>query len=346
MDSIADAASGLRAFARLVAREPGPGSGDRSDVDAVVRVARCFAQPVRNQGRTAAEIATTLEKLGTTLRTLLDEDESVRRDHPERAIDQMLAAVAGVIVEEEMRRGRELSGTIDVFTRTLSHELKNPIGAAEGGAQMMLDDAIAADPAQRRRFAEMIVRNLKRATALVSDLRLIITAQGGDDVRGTPRALRDVIGDAFHEVRGASIDRGIHLAAMEPFPELTVDGARVSLVLMNLVWNAVKYSDPSKPERWVRVGARRSDSDGWHCFVADNGLGIPEVEQGRVFDRFHRAHVGVAPGTGLGLSITREAIEQLGGRIWLESTVGVGSTFYFSLPDSPGTPGAAYEPAP
>lgn len=327
---IEEAAQGFRDFASVV--NAAAADGREAPMDEIVRVARAFSRPARTRGRTADDFAATIQALGPALADIV---EPIRRAHlpdVDREVARMISAVAGVLIEEEIRERRELAGTIDIFTRTLAHELKNPIGAAEGGAQMILDDAIAADPARRRRFAELIVRNLRRAGELVNDLRLIIAARRGEEAESRPQAFAAIVSDVIHEVRGGAAQRGVKITVADPLPDLVVDGARISLVMMNLVWNAIKYADTAKGERWVRLGARQSVGDGWYCFVADNGLGIPNDHQKLVFERFHRAHPHVATGTGLGLTITREAIEQLGGRIWLESSEGAGTTFYFTLP--------------
>jgi signal transduction histidine kinase len=249
----------------------------------------------------------------------------------ERLLAQLAREVAEVVAEEAARERRDLSGTVEVFTRTLAHEIKNPLGAAAGAAQMILDDVIGSDEAQRQRFAELITRNVRRATELVNDLRALVAIRAGGDRPPRPQPLRCIVDDVLHEVEGAADEQGVVLAVAEPLPEATVDGARVSLILMNLTWNAIKYADRDKPERWVRIGARLDASGTLSCFVADNGLGIPEAEQARIFERYQRAHPDAAPGTGLGLSIARESVEQLGGHIWVESEVGLGSSFSFTI---------------
>jgi signal transduction histidine kinase len=120
---------------------------------------------------------------------------------------------------------------------------------------------------------------------------------------------------------------------------LFVDPARVELVLLNLVSNAIKYSDPEKPEAFVEIGseAHRDDAGVCEIHVRDNGLGIPESHRDAVFDRFFRAHahldgeLGVS-GTGLGLAIVSDCIRELGGSIRCESGTGEGTTFYLTLP--------------
>jgi signal transduction histidine kinase len=122
---------------------------------------------------------------------------------------------------------------------------------------------------------------------------------------------------------------------VQPLPTIDVDTTRVGIALVNLVSNAIKYSDPEKPERWVRVSVERAEPKEahlWKVTVSDNGLGIPNAFQPQVFERHFRAHPDAAEGTGLGLAITRQVIEQGGGRLWFESEEGKGSAFHFTIP--------------
>ena len=124
-------------------------------------------------------------------------------------------------------------------------------------------------------------------------------------------------------------ERGVEIVVLEPIPDVQVDATRVELALINLIGNAVKYSDPNEGHRWVRIGVQRQEDGYWRISVSDNGMGIPEEMQELVFEQFVRAHPEVADGTGLGLAIVRTAIEQMGGRIWLESEHGTGTTVHF-----------------
>src|SRR5690606_18334124 len=116
-------------------------------------------------------------------------------------------------------------------------------------------------------------------------------------------------------------------------PDLLVDASRVEIVLLNLISNGAKYADPAEPVRWVRISFKLSpDSGQWLVEVADNGSGIPTELRGRIFDRFFRGHPEMAEGSGLGLAIVREALQQLGSSLDVESEPGQGTTFCFSLP--------------
>ena len=130
-------------------------------------------------------------------------------------------------------------------------------------------------------------------------------------------------------------EREVRIEVREPIPDVQVDATRVELALINLIGNAIKYSDPEEDDRWVRVGVQRQEDGHWRISVSDNGLGIPEEMQALVFEQFVRAHPEVADGTGLGLSIVRTAVEQIGGRIWLESENGTGTAFHLTVVDPP-----------
>jgi signal transduction histidine kinase len=128
----------------------------------------------------------------------------------------------------------------------------------------------------------------------------------------------------------------VELRTSGDFPKLYLDTGALELVLMNLISNAIKYSDPAKTQRLVEVTSHVSDRD-YELSVADNGLGIPAEARATVFERFTRAHAALdeqlgVEGTGLGLSIVDECVKSLGGRIVVDSEEGVGTTFRITLP--------------
>ncbi len=295
--------------------------------------------PVLLHGRRLGEIFTRLrvppEAIGRLLGTLrqavkVDEREGAP-GKLEGAFGALCAATAQAIAETAPARSSPPQG-LEQFTRILAHELKNPIGAAQGAAAMLLDDVVMNDPAHRKRFAEMIVRNLRRAVDLISDLRIIVA---DDETPSRPQSLVSIAENVLHEVEDAAREHGVRVSLLEPMPEANIDVARGTLVLMNIVWNAIKYSDPAKDDRWARICVKATPDDTWQCSVSDNGVGIPEEDRQRVFERFERGQDHEATGSGLGLAIAREALEQIGGRIWLDSEVGHGTTFSFSWPRHP-----------
>jgi len=129
--------------------------------------------------------------------------------------------------------------------------------------------------------------------------------------------------------------RGV-VIEIDPLPEVRLEPARVELVFLNLLANAVKYSDPNKAERWVRV-RRQEDGSALSIAVADNGLGVPRARLASIFEAFVRVHADrdaelKTQGLGLGLSIVRDAMEALGGSVTVESAEGEGTTFVLCWP--------------
>jgi light-regulated signal transduction histidine kinase (bacteriophytochrome) len=121
------------------------------------------------------------------------------------------------------------------------------------------------------------------------------------------------------------------VVSWEKLPVIRADPTMLRIALQNLVENGIKFHRPAQKPR-VQVSARRSD-DGWQFFVQDDGIGIPPQYCHKIFEMFERLHSPESyPGTGMGLAISRRIIERHGGRIWVESEEGRGSTFCFSLP--------------
>ena len=122
----------------------------------------------------------------------------------------------------------------------------------------------------------------------------------------------------------------------DPLPVVMADAAQLTQLFQNLIGNAVKFRHDDVPPE-IHVGAKRQ-SDQWVLWVKDNGIGIPPDQYDRIFEVFERLHGQKKyPGSGVGLAICRKIVERHGGRIWVESSVGEGTTFYFTLPDAGGS---------
>ncbi len=138
----------------------------------------------------------------------------------------------------------------------------------------------------------------------------------------------EVIKDVQIHLRTAIAESGASVISSD-LPKMTADGSQVRQLFQNLVSNAIKYRGESPPV--IKVSAKHVDGD-WLFSVADNGLGIDPENRQRIFEMFSRIHDRSVPGTGIGLAICQRVVERLGGRIWVESTPGEGSTFYFTIP--------------
>ncbi|MGH7664888.1 MAG: ATP-binding protein [Gemmatimonadaceae bacterium] len=238
-------------------------------------------------------------------------------------------------MERIRARVAEREDRLRAFNRTLTHELRNRIGAAMGAGHLLELPDLAAS--EREKLAGVVVRNTKAMQGTLDNL-LELTRLTAEPENQRHIRLADAAAEALRQLRDMARGREVNISLSADLPEIDVNAAAVELCLSNLVSNAIKYADPAAPERWVEIRGRMSgDSDGGCSViieVADNGLGVPEGKRGRLFERFFRAHEQSASdveGTGLGLSIVRETVRSLGGRVFAEFPEH-GSVFGMVLP--------------
>lgn len=269
------------------------------------------------------------------------------------AITLIQQATTVQFLQRTTERLQERDERLRAFNRTLAHEFRNRIGAASGAAQLL--GMIELPDADRRAMADVVVRNVDGMRNTLENL-LELSRIGQADTRQQrhvllPRAAAEVA----RSLRDFAAAHRVEVR-VDVLPEVEVSAAAVELCLTNLVSNAVKYADPTRPVRWVTVeGELAADADDGQeviIRVRDNGLGVPEAQREGLFRRFFRAHEHSAShveGTGLGLSIVRETVRALGGRVWAEFP-DVGTVFAFALParrgaDRRGSDSSAPDPA-
>ena len=253
---------------------------------------------------------------------------------------QYLAAVSPVRTEDEVfgvvlllfdvTQKHQAEQLRREFTANVSHELKTPLHAISGYAELMKSGMVP--PEDMARFSEKIYAETQRLIQLVEDtLRLSRLDEGAEDMQWSDLDLYDAAQQAVQELSAPAELNGISLtlegapAVIHGIPQL------VSGILFNLTDNAVKYNRPGGSVT-VRVEARE---DGALLTVADTGIGIPEEHRERVFERFYRvdkSHSKEVGGTGLGLSIVKHAVLILGAKLSLESQVGEGTTITVRFP--------------
>ena len=247
----------------------------------------------------------------------------------------------------------EYTGTItshaarlESFNHMVSHELRQPLGTLMYALPLLKAEVASGDAGRQSHLLAVMERNVSRLSQLMEQLetlsRLRTARADAPDVQQTDVA--SVAWEVARQLREMADARGVDIQVLEPLPALVIDMARLELILMNLMSNAVKYSDPDKPQRAVRVEEAPSSDEATLCIaIRDNGLGIPADQLPTVFHRFVRAHadrdseLGVR-GSGLGLAIAGECAEAVGGAIRVESEVGAGTTFFLSVPREPRTP--------
>jgi signal transduction histidine kinase len=262
------------------------------------------------------------------------------------AIWLLMQTTVNTFVAEYTRTISSHAARLESFNRMVSHELRQPLGTLMYAVPLLKAETERGDTARQEHLFAVMERNIVKLTQLMEQLeslsRLRTDRTDAPDVQCTD--VTTIAWEVARQLREMADARGVDIHVTEPLPELVIDVARLELVLMNLMSNAVKYSDPNKPQRLVVVEEGPSDDPDSVCIaVRDNGLGIPEDHLATVFRRFIRAHaerdseLGVR-GSGLGLAIAAECAEAVGGSIRVESTVGAGTTFLLSVPREPRAP--------
>jgi signal transduction histidine kinase len=259
------------------------------------------------------------------------------------AVRTLMRTTVDTFVAEYTAALEERNERIGAFNRMASHELRSPIGTLLFASAALNIDTVRSDPARLAKVAAAIQTNAERLSWLVANLQRLARL---DDHLEAPNHQRVELGTIAMEVARQlgemAAARNMTIDFDPQLPTIYGDPAQIELVLMNLVSNAIKYSDPAKPRSFVEISAAgEAGSDGAVTIcIRDNGIGIPEGDRSAIFDRFFRAHpqrdeeLGVS-GTGLGLAIVAECLRALGGSIRCESGVGEGTAFFVTLPAQP-----------
>ncbi|MCX6927848.1 MAG: PAS domain S-box protein, partial [Verrucomicrobia bacterium] len=229
--------------------------------------------------------------------------------------------------EELQRSNRDL----EQFASIASHDLQEPLRAVVGYVnllQMRFPEKL--DP-KVREYITGAIGGAKRMEQLIADL-LAYSRVSARDQALQPADLNAVLADALASLK-TSITESRAEVTNDALPTAHVDARQITQVFQNLVGNAIKFCGESTPK--IHVGARQEEGR-WVISVRDNGIGIAVEHFQRIFKIFQRLHTRKAyPGTGIGLAICQRIVERHGGKIWIESQPGEGSTFFFYLPHAP-----------
>jgi len=252
---------------------------------------------------------------------------------PVRASEEGGTAIGAVLVLHDISELRRLERVRQDFVANVSHEFKTPLTAIRGFAETLLGGALD-DVDHRRRFVEIIQDHAERLTRLTDDLLKLSTIEAGKmdlEFRTVnPADLLKLCADTA-SFAAKKKQQTIKIECARDLAAIRGDSGRLRDVLQNLLDNAVQYT----PAGGHIVASALADGSEIVFTVADNGIGIPHAEQERIFERFYRVDEGRSRevgGTGLGLSIARHIAEAHGGKIWVESAIGQGSRFHFSVP--------------
>ncbi|MGV3486735.1 MAG: sensor histidine kinase [Planctomycetaceae bacterium] len=271
-------------------------------------------------------------------------DDRSRRSLRVRCSSLNYGNVAGVLItahdESETRRSDEVRRE---FVANVSHELKTPLAAIKGYAETV-EMAIDDDPEAAKHFVSQIREQCKRLESLIADMMTLARAQAGSQhLRPTTVDLQDIIAESIKTYAPVAAARRIALTHLADSAEpvlVHADREATLTIANNVIGNAIRYT----PEGGAVVAGCRSEASFGVLSVQDNGIGIAENEQQRIFERFYRgdrSRKHSSSGTGLGLSIVKNLTQAQGGEVRLRSRQGEGSTFEIFLP----APAAKLQPA-
>ena len=257
-----------------------------------------------------------------------------------RLSDRASIAISNAQLYDEVQRANVAKSD---FVSFVSHELKNPMTSIKGYTELLAAGAVGPITDPQKNFLNTIRSNVERMTILVSDLNDVSKIEAGrlrfdfaavdikDVVEEVMRSLRRMLEEKQQEI-------SIELAA--DLPLAWADKGRLVQIVTNFISNSCKYtpeggklivSAEASENRWDEEGARQV----LHFWVKDNGIGISEEDQKKIFTKFFRSEdpkTREAPGTGLGLNITKSLVEAQGGQIWFESKFREGTIFHFTIP--------------
>ncbi|MGB8323462.1 MAG: ATP-binding protein [Candidatus Acidiferrum sp.] len=238
-----------------------------------------------------------------------------------------------VIVLHDITELRKLERIRRDFVANVSHEFRTPLTAIQGFTETLLAGAMD-DPQNRLRFLGIILEHSRRLARLTEDL-LKLSQMDADRLELEVRrvSVSVLVESCYETARHRAAEKELNLSLDLPpgIPDVSGDARRLQEVLQNLLDNANQYTLPGGK---ITLSVQRRAEEVIFT-VSDTGIGIPQADQPRIFERFYRvdaARSREAGGTGLGLAIARHLIEVHGGRIWVESELGVGSKFHFSVP--------------
>lgn len=237
-------------------------------------------------------------------------------------------------MEEALKKGAgELARSnrdLEEFARIISHDLQEPLRMVTGFLQLLQMQNKEKLDGKSNEYIGFAVDGATRMKALITGL-LDYSRAGGRELVLQPAELQGLLDTALANLE-PRIRKSGAVITHDPMPERNVDAGQISQIFQNLLCNALKFT--KEPPR-IHVGAARRANE-WTISVRDNGIGIDPKSQGRLFEVFQKLHDREEyEGTGIGLAICKKIVQRHGGRIWVESAPGRGSTFYFSLPDAP-----------
>ena len=284
-------------------------------------------------------------------------NEELEIHHPDGRVFPILASgaplrnelghIAGAIVAfQDIAKMREVDRLKDEFVSLVSHELRTPLTSIRGSVQLVLDDPQAAPDAEHRQLLQIALNNCERLVRIINDILDVSKIESGNlALRRKPAHVAELVRQSMDVVATPARNARVAVAANVPanLKAVMVDPDRIVQALVNLLSNAVKFAPTDST---VTVNVTGTDHT-VTIAVADQDEGIAPENLNRLFQKFHQVDSSSSRkkgGTGLGLAITKALVEQHGGRIFVDSELGKGTRFSFTLPTATAEEAAAMAP--
>jgi PAS domain S-box-containing protein len=226
---------------------------------------------------------------------------------------------------------RKSNDDLNQFAYAASHDLQEPLRLVALYSQMLQKKYSDRLDAQADQYVSYVINGAHRMEVLLKDLLAYSQVGSLGDGPAAPVVVSEALRKALLNLQ-ASVDQNQALVTWNGLPTVQAHEIRLVQLLQNLVGNAIKYRGSDRPQ--VHIDAERQLGE-WRFSVKDNGIGIKPEYMQQIFGIFKRLHGSNYPGTGIGLAICERIVKSYGGQIWVESSPGEGSTFYFTLPDPP-----------
>jgi len=245
----------------------------------------------------------------------------------------MVAVIVSVVLAfRDLTRRREVERMKSEFVSVVSHELRTPLTSIHGSLGLLASGLLGAVSATGERMLEIAVINTDRLIRLLNDILDMETLESGKiEMRRTACSAGELVDHAIEVMSPMAQNQQVSLSASRSELFIHADRDRIIQCLTNLLSNAIKFSEPGG---LVKVDVNSMGKQA-RFEVSDRGRGIPEGKKDSIFERFHQVDTSDSRkrgGTGLGLAISRNIVEQHGGKMWVESELGKGSRFYFTVP--------------
>lgn len=322
---------------------------------ATVLLARHITTPLKTLVASARHIAagdltvsvasTTRDEVGqlTTVfnqmtKSLCERDAQIKQAY--RELEQLNQSLEQRVLQRtsELQAANEKLKELDrlksTFVSVVSHELRTPMTSIKGYVENLLDGLAGKLNEKQTHSLERVKHNIDRLTRMINELLDLSKIEAGRlELQLAPISMADVVEDVLENYQTAARQKSLtlHAALCPPLPPVRADSDKLHRILINLVHNAIKFTPEGGK---ISIEVKAQEDDFVRVSVTDNGPGIPSNELDKIFDKFYRSLSAPieARGAGLGLAIAKNLVELHGGVMWVESTVGKGSRFSFTIP--------------